>query len=117
VTAVAYLALLERLLCLLALRYVYHDTPPELRTALPVAYEHRFVPDPDNLTTASDHTVLQSQRLTGRVGPLFFSDHALAVVGVEQPVPESGIFSALFYGVAQKRLDLRAYVRAVGGFF
>jgi hypothetical protein len=83
---------------------------PVQRPAVGVADQDRFVAEPDRVAVFVDHAVLDGERLAGAVGPLVLLQDALAVVGVQQVLPELRVRTELLRRVAEHPLYVRAAV-------
>ncbi len=108
--AEAHLAPANRLLGLLLLSDVEHDAVPEAGAAGLVRHQHRVVTEPDDLAVAGEQAVLDAERLAGPLGAAVFREHAIAVIGVEETLPEVRSGDPLVRRVAENRFDLGADV-------
>ncbi len=100
----------QRLLCLLAFGDVQHDALPIQRAAGAIAHHDRLVANPYDTPIAGDQAIFQLECLARGVGADMLCQHALAVIGMEQPGPESWVGHPLFRRVARHGFDLRADV-------
>ncbi len=92
---------------------VVHDTLPEQGQAILVPHQHGLVADPDGIPLAGEHTVLHAERLAVLFGPRVLGQHALAVVGVEERLPDLRVRHPLFRRVPEQLLHPRAHVQHV----
>ena len=69
--------------------------------------------DPDHAAIPGEEAIFGAEMLAHGAGLRELGMPAIAVVGVELPVPEDRVLQPFFLGEAQQRLDLRADVQLV----
>ena len=78
------------------------------RLALVVEHDDALVAEVDDAPVAGDEAVLEAERLVRLVRVHVGGEHALAVLGVEQPAEQLRIRGPLVDAVTEHRLDLAA---------
>src|SRR4029453_353025 len=99
-----YQRLLHRLLGQLLLGDVDHDPVPEARLAVLASDQHGVVADPDHPAVLRDLTVFHAPGVAGPFAAGILGQHPLAVVGMQERLPEPGS-PVLLRGVAEEILD------------
>src|SRR5438270_4785513 len=105
--AVALLAVSQRVFDPVAVGDVEHEAARMVETALLIEHGHLLVEDPDNTSVGGDHSVLPADSLAAVSRAVEVAENALAIVGMDDRLPETGA-DPLLGRIAEQRLCLRA---------